>query len=153
MRINGSRMSRPLLALMLILASGSSAFAQGSKSKPQTVPVSEEFLKAAELAIAERDHLKVTVELKDQQIAALKDQIGALNGLAQIQSARAEAWAKAATERTTALASDDKVFRIQGEEITRLRTERDKARSAQKVWGFGGVIIGVTLGILSQRRN
>lgn len=106
-----------------------------------------------EKAAAERDHLRTVVGLKDAQIAAQGEQIAALNGLVAIERMRAESWSKAALERKDALASDDKVFQIQGEEITRLRTERDKARSSQKTWGAVGLVLGVALGYYGTRRN
>jgi hypothetical protein len=123
------------------------------QTRPRQVTVPETVILELEKAAAERDHLRGVVTLKDQQIAAQGEQIAALNGLVSIERMRAESWSKAALERKDALASDDKVFQLQGAEITRLRTERDDARKANKFWGFGGLVLGVALGYYGTRRN
>ncbi len=115
-------------------------------AQTKTIPVTEEFLKAAEDAIAERDHLRIVVELKDQQI-------GALNGFIEIQREQVKQWSTAALERKDAIKFDDAAAKLQGEEILRVRGERDKARDGQKWWGVGGIVIGIVVGVLSQRRN
>lgn len=121
-------------------------------TRPRQVTVPESFIIEAEKVAAERDHLRVTVGLKDEQIAALKDQIGALNGLAQIQTERAEALLKAAQERSAALLVDDKRIALYEADVTRLRSERDKARAGQKWFGAVGLILGAALGYYGTRR-
>lgn len=122
-------------------------------TRPRTVTVPESFILEAEKVAAERDHLRTVVTFKDDQLKAQGEQIAALNGLVSIERMRAESWSKAALERKDALASDDKVFKLQGEEILRVRAERDSARSSQKWFGIGGLVLGVALGAFSQRRN
>lgn len=123
------------------------------QTRPRTVTVPETFIVEAEKVAAERDHLRATVSLKDQEIAALRDQVGALNGLAEIQRMRAEAWAKAATERKDAIVIDDKRIGLYEADVLRLRAERDSARRQQKVYGVLGLTFGIVVGVLSQRRS
>jgi hypothetical protein len=98
-------------------------------TRPRTVTVPEGFIVEAERAAAERDALKRILTIKDEQIGAQKDQIAALNGL------------------------DDAAFKIQGQDLLRVRAERDKARSGQKVWGAVGLVLGIALGVYSQKGN
>lgn len=111
----------------------------------------EAFIVEAEKVVAERDHLLTVVKLKDDQIAAQKEQIGALAGLAQIQGERAANLLKAAQERTTALQIDDKRIGLYEADVLRLRTERDKARANQKWFGTVGLILGVAMGYLGNK--
>ncbi len=125
--------------------------AQATKQRTVTVP--EAFIIEAEKTAAERDSLRVTNGLKDEQLAAQREQIGALNGLVSVERMRAESWSKAALERKDAIKFDDAAAKLQGEEILRVRGERDRARAGQKWWGVGGIVIGIAVGVLSQRRN
>lgn len=111
----------------------------------------EAFIVEAEKTAAERDHLRVTVSLKDEEIAALKAQAGALTGLVEIQRMRAEAWATAATERKSAIVIDDKRIALFEADVLRLRTERDKARDGQKYFGIGGLLLGLVTGYLANK--
>lgn len=108
----------------------------------------EAFIVEAEKVAAERDHLRVTVSLKDEEIAALKAQAGALTGLVEIQRMRAEAWALAATERKSAIVIDDKRIALYEADVARLRSERDGARRSQKYYGLGGLLLGIAMGAL-----
>lgn len=112
-----------------------------------------------EKAIVERDHLRTVVQLKDEQLRAKDDQLkakdnqlGALNDLLGIERSRGDNWAKAALERKEAIVFDDKAAKLQDAEVFRVRAERDSARAQQKTWGFVGFVLGVTVGIFSQRK-
>jgi hypothetical protein len=152
----------------LSLASGSAVFAQGLESRPRTVAaqairprtvtVPEAVFIESEKAAVERDHLRVVVQLKDEQLKAkdnqLKgkdDQIAALNGLLGIERSRGDNWMKAALERKDAIVFDDKAAKLQEADNLRLRTERDSARAHQKWFGLGGLVLGVALGAFSQK--
>jgi len=120
-------------------------------TRPRTVTVPEQVIVEAEKVAVERDHLRVVVALKDEQLKAKDEQIGALNGLVTIERARAESWAKAALERKDAIVIDDKRLGLYEADLLRVRTERDKARSNQKFWGAIGLALGVALGVFSQK--
>jgi hypothetical protein len=122
-------------------------------TRPRTVTVPEGFIVEAERAAAERDALKRILTIKDEQIGAQKDQIAALNGLLGIERSRGDNWMKAALERKDAIVFDDAAFKIQGQDLLRVRAERDKARSGQKVWGAVGLVLGIALGVYSQKGN
>ena len=59
---------------------------------------------------------------------------------------------KAALERKDAIVFDDKAAKLQEADLLRVRAERDSARAANKWYGFGGLVLGVALGVFSQRR-
>ena len=111
--------------------------------------VSDELAKALEKALAELEHLRLVVTLKDEQIAAKDQQIAALNSLASIERMRAESWAKAAQERATANQLDARVVDSFERSINaykadrdRLIVERDKARGRLKWVGAIGFVVG-----------
>ena len=122
-------------------------------TRPRTVTVPEAVFVAGEKAIAERDHLLTVVTLKDEQIAAKDQQIAALNTFVEIQRAQVKEWSTAALERKEAIVFDDRAAKLQDAEILRVRAERDSARRAQKTWGIGGAVLGIVIGVLSQRKK
>lgn len=138
------------LILICLILTPCAALAQ-QPTKPK-VGVSEELGRALELALAEVEHLRNENKIKDAVIAAKDEQIGALNGLVVIERARAQQWATAALERKEAIVFDDKRIALYDAEVLRLRGERDQARAQQKTWGFVGLVLGVTVGIFSQKK-
>src|SRR5688572_10328907 len=116
--------TKRLLSLALIFLSVTGISASGQNliyppslaSRPRTVTqqkkisVDEDFLKAAELAIAERDKFKSQSEAKDEVIAAKDAQINALKGLLDIQKLISSEWQTAAGARKSALTIDDKLI-------------------------------------------
>lgn len=122
-----------------------------AQTRPRTVTVPEAVIIEGEKAIVERDHLRVVVALKDEQLKAKDEQLAALNGLVVIERSRAENWAKAALERKEAIVFDDRAAKLQDAELLRVRAERDSARKGQRTWGAVGLVMGITLGIFSQR--
>lgn len=137
------------LILICLILTPCAALAQ-QPTKPK-VGVSEELGRALELALSEVEHLRNQSKIKDEIIAAKDSQIGALNGLVSIERLRAQAWATAATERKEAIVFDDKRIALYDAEVLRLRTERDSARKGQRAWGAVGMVLGIALGVFSQR--
>jgi hypothetical protein len=124
------------------------------------VRVSSEFLKEAELAISERDHLRNLLKIKDEQLATKDQQLAALNSLVSIEKMRAESWMKAATDRAAVNTIDEervKLF-LANEKLyqasiadfkldrERIISERDSARKSQKWWGIVGAGLGYLIG-------
>lgn len=163
MRIKHWLMKWSLLVLLLtILAQGSVGYARvlplnlktalAQATRPRTVTIPESFIVEAERTAVERDHLKTVVALQADQIKAQSEQIAGLNSLVTIERSRGDAFSKAALERKDALSVDDKRVALYEADVSRLRNERDQAKTNNKWWGVVGVALGVSLGILSQRR-
>jgi hypothetical protein len=148
-------MSSRLLMLTLILASVQGAYATGSRGLICILPqsratVSDELLKSLEKALAELESARKVNSLQRDQLDALEAKISALNDLLRLERERAEAYRVAAAERASANVLDDKRVALYEqsllsfrEETTRLRSERDSARRANKVWGAVGLILGI----------
>lgn len=145
-------MKRILSTLLICLILTPCAVLAQQPTKPK-VGVSEELGKALEIALAEVEHLRNESKIKDAVIAAKDQQIAALNSFVEIQRQQVKEWSIAALQRKEAIVFDDKAAKLQDAEILRVRAERDAARGQQKTWGFAGLVLGVTLGILSQRRQ
>lgn len=144
-------MKRTLAPILICLILTPCAALAQQPVKPK-VGVSEELGRALEVALAEVESLRNQSKIKDAVIAAKDEQIGALNGLVVIERARAQQWATAALERKEAIVFDDKRIALYDTELLRVRGERDSARAQQKTWGFVGLVLGVTVGIFSQRK-
>jgi hypothetical protein len=155
--LNRNSMKRcSLLMLMLTLASVTTVYGQssGSSQRPASSPkilVDAEFLKAAEIAIAERDKFKSQSETKDEVITAKDAQINALRALLQLQTQISADWKEAATARKDALKVDDKLLLQYDKRVAELQAERDSARRNNKVWGAAGLVIGAAVAILANR--
>lgn len=142
--------------LILTIALVTTNFAQSSNSNPQTakpITVDAEFLKAAQLAIAERDRYKAESDAKTEIIYAKDMQINALKGLLDVQKVISRDWQEAATARKSALAIDDKLILTYDKRIAELQAERDSARRNNKAWGVAGLVLGAGLVILAKGRN
>ena len=110
------------------------------------VLVDADFLRAAEIAIAERDKLRVQSEAKDEVIAGKDSQIAALRALLQLERDISKSWMESATARKNALTIDDRLIKQYDDQIGKLTTERDKARAANKWWGCAGMVLGALAG-------
>jgi hypothetical protein len=119
----------------------------------QKVLVDIEFLKAAEIAIADRDRLKVVSEGQAEALMAKDQQIAALRGLLQLEKQISTDWKEAATARKDALKTDDKLILTYDKRIAELQAERDASRRANKLWGFAGVVLGVLATIAIKGSN
>lgn len=139
------------LILICLILTPCAALAQ-QPTKPK-VGVSEELGRALEVALAEVEHLRNESRIKDEIIAGKDQQIGALNGLVSIERMRAESWAKASQERKEGSVIDDKRIAAFEAELLRVRTERDDARKSQKYFGALGAVLGLVVGVLSQRNK
>lgn len=137
------------LILICLILTPCAALAQ-QPDKPK-VGVSEELGRALELALSEVESLRAQSKIKDEVIAAKDAQIAALNGYAQIERARAEKWMESALSRKEGSVIDDKRLALYDVEVLRLRGERDRARSQQKWYGFGGLVLGITFGVFSKK--
>jgi hypothetical protein len=147
-----------LLMLMLMLVNGSLVYGQssGSSQRPASSPkilVDAEFLKAAEIAIAERDKFKSQSEAKDEVITAKDQQLAAERRQLQLQTQISADWKEAATARKDALKVDDKLLIQYDKRVAELQAERDSARRSNKVWGAAGLVLGAALAIFSNGRN
>lgn len=137
------------LILICLILTPCAALAQ-QPTKPK-VGVSEELGRALEIALAEVEHLRNQSKIKDEVIAAKDSQIAALNGYAQIERARAEKWMEASLARKEGSVIDDKRIALFEADVLRLRSERDSARKGQRTWGAVGMVLGIALGVFSQR--
>ena len=113
--------------------------------------VDEEFLKAAEKAILERDKYRAQSEAKDQIIASKDEQLAALRALLEIQKTISKDWQEAATARKDALKIDDKMFVLYEKRVLDLQAERDSARRSRNTWTIGGFVVGAALALFAQK--
>jgi hypothetical protein len=137
-----------MIALVLCsYASGQSASIYTQNPKP--APASD-LLKSLEIALVRLEAAERVKGLQAEEINALRGKIEALEGLVKIERERGDAYKRASEERATANALDDKRVALYEqsllsfrEETMRLRSERDSARRANKVWGAVGLILGI----------
>lgn len=123
-------------------------------AQPQKqILVDEEFLKAAQLAVAERDRYKAESDAKTEIINAKDAQINALKGLLDVQKAISANWQEAATARKSALAIDDRIILTFEKRVAELQAERDSARRNNKVWGAVGLVFGAGLALFAKGSN
>lgn len=115
--------------------------------------VDQEFLKAAQLAIAERDLFKAKSEAQLEIIASKDAQINALKGLLDVQKLISKEWQESAVARKAVISIDDKLIAKYDNEIIQLRNDRDQARRANKYWGAGGFVLGAVLAIFAKGNN
>src|SRR5688572_5172108 len=120
-RINSIKKSLSL-ALIFLSVSATTASGQSLTSNPhlatrprtvtqqKKVTVDEEFLKAAELAIAERDRFKAESDAKTEVINAKDAQINALKGLLDVQKLISKEWQESAGARKAVISIDDKLI-------------------------------------------
>jgi hypothetical protein len=116
-------------------------------SRPRTtqgkkVTIDEEFLKAAEVAIADRRRLQEESRAKDELLTAKDSQIAALRALLALEKQTAKDWMEAALNRKEALRVDDKVIALYDQQILRLNERVASAERAKFRWGLIGVVIG-----------
>jgi hypothetical protein len=123
-------------------------FAQDAKKQ---VLVDTEFLKTAEIALAERDRFKAESLAKDEVILAHLAQINALRGLLQIQTQISNDWKESATARKAVIATDDKIISLYDQQILKLNERVAKAESAKLKWGFAGTVLGAALVLLARK--
>lgn len=130
-----------------------SGYAQDSASKKKTATVTEEFLKKAEEAIAERDHLRTVVKIKDEQLATKDEAIRTLQAITEIERLRADRWMQASQERATANTLDERTIKSfessildYRQNLDRVTRERDSARRSRWVWSAVAFGVGVLVG-------
>jgi hypothetical protein len=114
------------------------------------VSVPSDLLKSLEIALARLEAAERVKSLQAEEIAALRGKITALEGLVAVERERGDAYKRASEERAVANTLDDRRVALYEqsllsfrEETTRLRSERDSARRANKVWGAVGLILGI----------
>lgn len=146
--------------------SATTSYAQALNSRPSVVSsqrsevggqkpvtVDAEFLKAAQIAIAERDKFKAVSEAQAEALTAKDQQIAALRALLQIQESISTSWKNAATERKDAIQTDDKLIKFYDQRIIQLQDERDSARRSRSTWAVGGLVLGAALALFATKRQ
>lgn len=137
--------------------SGTTAFAQSSNSPPSTasnqkrVTVDEDFLKAAEKAIADRDRLQAVSEAQAEALTAKDAQIAALRSLLDVQRQISEDWKAAAMQRKDALATTDKLIATYDARVLQLEKDLGAARRSRNRWAVVGVVVGAALGLFAAK--
>jgi hypothetical protein len=145
--------------LISMLVPVTSAYASGLSSQvvlaskvgqQRQIPVSEEFLKEAEKAIAERDSLRVQLGLKDDLLKVRDQTIEALKSGLAAESLRADNWMKAALERKEAITISDEMVKLYEKQINnyalseaRLQSRVERAESRTKYVAVIAYILGV----------
>jgi hypothetical protein len=120
---------------------------------PKQVSVDEEFLKAAQLVIAERDKLQAVTRAQAEVILEQGKQNDALRALLDVQKIISQEWKTSATIRKDVITLDDKMIAKYDQEVLRLRGERDTARRANKYWALGGVVFGAVVARWASGKN
>jgi hypothetical protein len=147
-----------LSVLISMLALDTAAYASGlssqvvlaSKVGQKQIPVSEEFLKEAEKAIAERDSLRVQLALRDDLLKLRDQTIETLKSGLAAESVRADNWMKAALERKEAITISDEMVKLYEKQINnyalseaRLQSRVERAESRTKYIAVIAYILGV----------
>lgn len=147
------------LTLTSLLLSGvtTPAIAQSgsaSSSKPQTVTVSEEFLKAVDKALIELDGLRQLKTISDKQAVEYQGKIKTLEAAYAVQEKQLGLSEQATTEGLAAFTSShaalDKAKEVIADytaELAKVRKQRDKARSWLWKVGAIGLVLGFAAGV------
>lgn len=142
---------------ILLLAVVTRATAQSnsdSSTKRQTVTVSEDFLKAVDKALVELDGLRKIKKFSDEQAVEYQDKINQLQLAFNIQERQltmsehaTDAAIKAFTVDRAALDKAKEVIADYTTELSRVRKQRDRARSWLWKVGVMGVVVGLIAGV------
>ena len=140
-----------LVVVTPVIAQSNSA----SSPKTQTVSVSEDFLKAVDLALLELEGLRKLKKLSDQQATEYQDKITALQAAYDVQAKQLSLSEQATGASIEAYATQkqalDKARDVINDyttELAKVRVQRDKARSWLWKVGAAGLVIGVVVGVL-----
>lgn len=140
-----------LVVVTPVIAQSNSA----SSPKTQTVSVSEDFLKAVDLALLELEGLRKLKKLSDQQATEYQDKITVLQAAYDVQAKQLALSEQATGASIEAYATQkqalDKARDVINDyttELAKVRVQRDKARSWLWKVGAAGLVIGVVVGVL-----
>lgn len=108
-------------------------------------------MKAAQVALAERDLYRTQAEGLQEQVDAKDRQLAALRGLLQIQEQISKDWMEAALGRKQALQVDDKLIANYDQQIIKLTERAERAERSRWTYSIISFVIGVGVGNYARR--